>query len=74
MRKLKKISLQSIAQNEMATREQNLIKGGRCVCATGCGCGYAGNQSGPNDSHYGGSSTNDNANANSSQVANGNSN
>lgn len=71
MKKLKKISLQNLVQDEMAKREQNMLKGGACACATGCGCAYAGEQSGPNDSYYGGSSTDDNADANAANVASG---
>lgn len=74
MKKLKKISLQNLVQDEMAERELNMLKGGTCVCSTGCPCAYAGSQTGPNDSYYGGSSTDDNANANISLNANSNSN
>ena len=35
-----------------------------CACVTPCGCKYAGPQEGPDDSFYGGSSTEDNHNAN----------
>lgn len=72
MRKLKKISLQNLVRNEMVKREQNMLRGGRCACVSVCLCAYAGSQAGPNDSYYGGSSTNDNGNANDSQVTSGN--
>ena len=52
MKKLKKISLQNLVQDEMAKREQNMLKGGVCACSTGCPCAYAGSQTGPNDSYY----------------------
>ena len=64
MKKLKKISLQNLVQDEMAKREQNMLKGGVCACSTGCTCAYAGSQTVPNHSYFGGSSTNENANAN----------
>lgn len=60
MRKLGKISLQNLSQAEMEKRELNALKGGdcycHCFCTITCGCKYAGEQSGPNDSFYGGSS------------------
>lgn len=55
MKQLKKISLQNLAQDEMAKREQEMLKGGACGCLGICACLYAGPQEGPNDSHYGGS-------------------
>lgn len=74
MKKLKKISLQNLVQNEMAEREQNMLKGGACACVSVCLCAYAGPQQGPNDSYYGGSSTSANDGANSSSVWSSNSN
>ena len=74
MKKLKKISLQNLAQDEMAEREQNMLKGGACACISVCLCSYAGPQQGPNDSYYGGSSTHANGNANESQSTSSNSN
>lgn len=74
MKKLKKISLQNLVQDEMAKREQNMLKGGTCACVSVCLCHYAGTQEGPNDSYYGGSSSNDNGNANDSQSTASNSN
>lgn len=59
MKKLKKISLHSIGQAELAKKEQSLLKGGGVipeVVISACGCKYAGPQEGPNDSFYGGSS------------------
>lgn len=73
MKKLKKISLQNLVQNEMAKKEQDLLKGGctcACSCTYECGCKYAGAQEGPNDSYYGGSSTRDNGNANANNLVN----
>ncbi len=52
----------------MAKKEQNMIKGGQncgCACLTNpCPCKYAGPQEGPDDSFYGGSSKEDNQDAN----------
>lgn len=73
MKKLKKISLQNLVQDEMAKREQNMLKGGVCACAGYCPCAYAGAQEGPNDSYYGGASTNANENANTNINVNSNS-
>ncbi len=44
-------------------KEQNALKGGGCLWCS-CGCKYAGGQEGPDDGHYGGSSTSDNDSAN----------
>ncbi len=67
--KLSKISLLQLSKAEMERREQNLLRGGqtyicKCMCSSSCGCKYAGPQEGPDDSYYGGSSTEDNAAAN----------
>lgn len=60
MKKLGKINLQNLGQAEMTKKELNTIKGGlcacHCVCSLTCGCKYAGGQTDPNDSYYGGSS------------------
>ena len=58
----------------MAKKEMNALKGGmacrcECHCVVTCPCKYAGPQEGPNDSFYGGSSANDNAQANVGAVA-----
>lgn len=66
--KLSKISLLQLSKAEMERREQNMLRGGEnsciCGCSTRCGCKYAGPQEGPDDSYYGGSSTEDNSRAN----------
>lgn len=71
MKKLTKINLHCIGQAELAKKQQNLLMGGegKCACAGSayCPCAYAGVQTSPNDSYYGGSSTNDNSNANFAQ-------
>lgn len=73
MKKLNRINLHNLSQAELAKREENLLKGGnscQCDAACGgrnCGCLYAGTQTGNNDSHYGGSSSNDNFVANQLQ-------
>lgn len=69
MVKLKKITLQNLVQNEMTKREQQMIMGGVCGCISICLCSYAGSQEGSDDSYYGGSSTEDNGNANSNNAA-----
>ena len=59
MKKLTKISLQNLSQSELAKKEQSLLKGGYDlpgVCVISCLCRYAGEQEGPDDSYYGGSS------------------
>ncbi|MBC5632933.1 TIGR04149 family rSAM-modified RiPP [Parabacteroides hominis] len=65
MRELKRLSLHNLSQAEIAKKRQSLLKGGSgsvSVCL--CGCRYAGGQSGPDDSYYGGSSDIDNGDAN----------
>lgn len=59
MKKLRKISLQSLIQNEMIAREQNMLKGGSCSCS--CTCEYYKPES---DDMYGGSAFVDNLDAN----------
>lgn len=59
MKTLKKISLHDLSQAEMTKREENMLKGGGDlpqVCVTTCGCKYAGDKEGDDDSFYGGSS------------------
>lgn len=62
MKKLSKLKLTSLSQQELSKKEQSVLKGGCIFC--GCGCHYAGSQSDPNDSYYGGSSSGDNDSAN----------
>lgn len=59
MKKLTKINLLNLSQTEMAKREEKLLYGGACACGclTSCGCKYAGEKEGPDDSYYGGSSS-----------------
>lgn len=65
MKELKKLSLHNFTEVEMAKREQDALKGGIfCICT--CGCKYAGEQEGPDDDCYGGSSKKDNKSANNS--------
>lgn len=64
MKKLSKISLHTLSQAELAKREQNVLRGGDWACCTNCSCRYEGSQEGPDDSFYGGSSTEDNRVAN----------
>lgn len=66
MKQLKKMSLISLTQSEMTKREQGFIIGGytTCACKINCPCLYAGDQEGPDDSYYGGSSRVDNKAAN----------
>lgn len=71
MKKLQKLSLMSFSQTEMEKRQLNTIRGGwGCPmdCDTECACAYAGEQEGPDDSYYGGSSSEDNSDANSSSA------
>lgn len=72
MKKLKKISLQNLVQDEMAKREQNMLKGGACACVSVCLCAYAGAQEGPNDDYYGGASTSNNSSDNDAQSTSSN--
>ncbi len=72
MKKLGKLNLHNLAQSEMAKREQNVIRGGICACVGVCFCKYAGEKEGPDDHFYGGSSENDNGNANTQPNANSN--
>lgn len=68
---LRKISLHNLSQAEMTKREENMLKGGQefpGVCITPCGCKYAGDKEGDDDSFYGGSSTSSNKVANGDQM------
>lgn len=71
MKKLKNLSLHRLNQSEMSKKEMNALTGGAscpchctCICNSHCGCKYAGEQEGPNDSYYGGSSTAANSDSN----------
>lgn len=69
--KLGKISLLQLSKAEMERREQNMLRGGNicmCECVGRCPCKYAGPQEGPDDSYYGGSSTEDNRTANGEKL------
>lgn len=69
--KLGKISLQNLSKAEMEKKEQNMLRGGQscnCKCFNNCPCRYAGAQEGPNDSYYGGSSTQSNESANGTKL------
>ena len=67
MKKLTRIHLHNLSQAELAKKEENMLKGGyNCACAGSaiCPCAYAGEQTDKNDSFYGGSSSDDNSDAN----------
>ncbi|WP_455963894.1 TIGR04149 family rSAM-modified RiPP [Bacteroides bouchesdurhonensis] len=78
MKKLKNLKLHHFGQAEMSKKEMNTLTGGTpvvgcgcgcsCPCLTSCGCKYAGEQEGPYDSYYGGSSTTANNSANNHQL------
>lgn len=70
MVKLQRLSLHDFSNAEMASKEQNALRGGAyiCGCCSTCGCRYYGDKEGPNDSYYGGSSTSDNKDSNSTNV------
>lgn len=72
MKNLRKINLLNLSQTELAKREQNVLRGGLCACIMMCLCAYAGPQQGPDDSFYGGSSSNDNGDANADNVTKNN--
>lgn len=64
MKKRLLINLHNLSQSELAKREKSLLKGGSepiaggslpCVCVVGCSCLYDGEQEGPDDPYYGGS-------------------
>ena len=72
MVKLPKLSLHDFSHAEMASKEQNALRGGaylRCACCTNCGCKYAGKKEGPNDSYYGGSTKTTSSSATAIQMA-----
>lgn len=64
MKKISKLTLHGFSQTELNKKEQNYIRGGKgnCTmdCDQDCPCLYEGPQTGPGDSYYGGSSTDDN--------------
>jgi natural product precursor len=66
--------LDQLNKDELETRQMNVLKGGGspCTCTAHCGCLYYGEQEGPDDSYYGGSSTEDNGDANMKPVTNSN--
>lgn len=70
MKKLNRINLHNLSQAELAKREKNLLRGGGCACGCSydCLCKYEGPQTDINDPFYGGSSTHDNDNANTSNL------
>lgn len=75
MKNLKSLKLHRLGEAEMTKREMNALTGGTlsvcvcccscsCSCSSSCSCKYAGEQEGPDDSYFGGSSTTDNSSAN----------
>jgi natural product precursor len=74
MKKLSKLKLTQLSKAELEERQMNVLKGGACpcTCTAHCGCLYYGPQEGPDDSYYGGSSTEVNGYANTSPVTNSN--
>ncbi len=71
MKQLNRIKLHKLSQAELAEKEEKQLVGGQCGCIGFCLCMYAGDKEGPNDSFYGGSSSNDNDNANTNKAASG---
>lgn len=69
MKKIQKLKLSHLSKEEMERRELNALKGGICGCGSYCGCQYAGEPCGSGDDYYGGSSTDDNADANAYEAA-----
>ena len=63
MKKLSKLKITSLYNEELSQKEQNTLKGGGCLWCS-CGCNYEGGQEGPDDGMYGGSSTSSNDSAN----------
>lgn len=63
MKKLSKLKLTSLYDRELSEKEQSALKGGGCLWCS-CGCKYEGEQEGPYDNYYGGSSSSDNDSAN----------
>lgn len=75
MKKLNLLSVNKLAKSELAKREMNILKGGAevcpCICiGADCGCKYEGPQCPSGDDYYGGSSQQDNYNANGDVLAN----
>lgn len=73
MKKRLLINLHNLSQAELAKRDKSLLKGGNepiaggtlpCVCVVGCSCLYDGEQEGPDDPYYGGSTKEDSSKAN----------
>lgn len=71
MKQLNRIKLHKLSQAELAEKEEKLLVGGQCGCIGICPCAYEGDKEGPNDSFYGGSSSQSNDNANTNNNANG---
>ena len=73
---LMRLDLQALSKAEMEKREQNVLRGGAtsclCICPGVCPCKYAGTQSDPTDSFYGGSSIEANSEANAGIVVTNN--
>lgn len=63
MKKISRLTLNELSKDELEQRKMNNLKGGYCPSL--CSCAYAGPQSDPNDSYYGGSSNVNNCDANS---------
>lgn len=63
MKKLSRLKLTTLHNEELNKKEQNTLKGGGCFWCS-CGCSYAGDKESPSDSQHGGSSTADNDSAN----------
>ena len=69
MKKLNSLKLNQLSKAELERKELGLIKGGiDTVCCSPCSCAYAGEQENEYDSYYGGSSTEDNHDANGAAV------
>ena len=67
MKTLKKINLLNLSQTELANKEKGMLKGGGyliCVSRKNCGSKNAGDKEWADDTYYGGSSVNDNSDAN----------
>jgi natural product precursor len=71
MKQLNRIKLHKLSQAELAEKEEKLLVGGQCGCISICPCAYAGDKEGPDDSFYGGASSQDNDNENSHNAASG---
>jgi natural product precursor len=71
MKEVNKLKFTQLNKAELEKRQMNVLRGGvcPCVCSADCGCLYYGPQEGPNDSYYGGSSFEDNGDANAYNAA-----